>query len=294
MELDNGWSGVLSRPNFHREGIGGGNGRKKRSRWASVDRAIFQDKLALVTGSSRGIGSVIARKFAQAGAAVVVNYRKPGGASQVQGEKLCEEIRAMGCRATLIRADISVKESVRLLFQQVKETYGRLDFLILNAAKAPFKPLERLLERELRQLVDTNFLGNIFCLQEALPLLAESQGRVVFISSLGSRFYTPGYPLGSMKAAMEVVVRDLAESLRDRRISVNGICGGVVNTDSLKVLRQYVDEVAHLPEELVVEPDEIADAALFLCGPASRGIRGQTLVVDRGLSSTLYQRNRTI
>jgi enoyl-[acyl-carrier-protein] reductase (NADH) len=93
-----------------------------------------------------------------------------------------------------------------------------------------------------------------------------------------------------MKAAMECVVRDLAESLRHRRIAVNGICGGVVRTDSLKVLRQYMEELAHLPDELLVEPEEVADVALFLCGPESHGILGQTLVVDRGLSNRLYQR----
>jgi NAD(P)-dependent dehydrogenase (short-subunit alcohol dehydrogenase family) len=254
-----------------------------------MEQAAFKEKVALITGSSRGIGSAIARKFALAGAAVALNYRKPGGASQAQGEKLCEEIRATGGRAVLIQADISVRESVRQLFRGVKEEYGQLDFLILNAARAPFKPLERLLERELRQLVDTNYLGNIFCLQEALPLLERTAGKVVFISSLGSRFYNPGYPLGSMKAAMECVVRDLAEGLRERRIAVNGICGGAVRTDSLKVLRQYVEELAHLPEDLLVEPDEIAETALFLCGPGSHGILGQTLVVDRGLSNRLYR-----
>ena len=254
-----------------------------------MEHPAFKDKVALITGSSRGIGSAIARRFARAGSAVVVNYRKAGGASQAQGEQLCDEIRSMGGRAILVQADIAVRESVRHLFRAVGEAYGQLEFLILNAARAPFKPLERLLERDLRQLVDTNYLGNIFCLQEALPLLERSQGKVIFISSLGSRFYNPGYPLGSMKAAMESVVRDLAESLRGRKVAVNGICGGVVRTDSLKVLRQYAPELAHLPDELLVEPEEIAEVASFLCGPGGHGILGQTLVVDRGLSNRLYR-----
>jgi len=249
----------------------------------------FRDRVALITGSSRGIGSAIARKFARSGADVIVNYRKAGGKSQAQGELLCKEIEEMGRRSFLIQADISAKESVRSLFKEIRERCGRLDFLILNAAKAPFKPLENLLERELRQLVETNYLGNIFCVQEALPLLEKTEGKVVFISSLGSRFYNPAYPLGSMKAAMESVLRDLAESLSGMKISVNGVCGGIVRTDSFKVLRQYWEEIDQMPEELFVEPDEIADAALFLCDPASRGIRGQTIVVDRGLSNRLYR-----
>ena len=245
-------------------------------------------KVVLITGSSRGIGGAIARRFAQKGCDIALNYRQTGGASERQGEKLRDDIRAMGRDVILIQADIAVRDAVKFLVQQTQTHFGRLDYLILNAARAPFKPLEKLLERELRQLVETNFFGHLFCVQQALPMLEKTQGKVVFISSLGSRFYNPSYPLGSMKAAMECVVRDLAESLRDRKVAVNGICAGLVRTDSLKVLRQYVEGLERLPERYFVEPDEIADVALFLCGPESRGILGQTLVVDRGTSNRLY------
>lgn len=250
----------------------------------------FGNKVALITGSSRGIGAATARKFALAGADVVLNYRKAGGKSQEQGELLCKEIQEMGRHAYLIQADIAVKASVKHMFNEIREKCGSLDILVLNAAKAPFKPLEQLFERELRQLVETNFMGNIFCVQEAIPLIEKSGGgKIVFISSLGSRFYNTSYPLGTMKAAMEAAVRDLAESLSDKKISVNGVCGGIVKTDSFKVLRQLWEEIAQIPEELFVEPDEIADTVLFLCSPAGRAIRGQTVVVDRGLSNRLYR-----
>jgi len=249
----------------------------------------FKDKIALVTGSSRGIGNVIARKMAQVGADVVVNYRQAGGRSQQQAELLSGEIEAMGRRILLAQADISSKDQVKNMMKEVAEKFGRLDFLILNASRAPFKPIEKLFERELRQLVDTNYLGNVFCVQEALPLLRLSHGKIVFISSLGSRFYNLAYPLGTMKAAMESAVRDLAESLSQEDISVNAVCGGLVKTDSYKVLRQYWEEIEQIPDELFVEVDEIADAVLFLCHPASRGIRGQTIVIDRGLSNRLYR-----
>jgi NAD(P)-dependent dehydrogenase (short-subunit alcohol dehydrogenase family) len=254
----------------------------------------FKEKIVLITGSSRGIGAAIARKFARAGADIVLNYRKAGGSSQAQVESLRDEITGMGWRVLLVQADIASHESVKGLFRQISDTFGRLDFLILNAARAPFKPIERLLERELRSLVDVNYLGNIFCIKEALPLLEQSKGKIVFTSSLGSRFYNPAYPLGSMKAAMESVVRDCAESLADRGISVNAVCGGIVKTDSFKVLRQYWEEIDYLPENLFVEPDEIADAVLFLCDHASRGIRGQTIVIDRGLSNSLYRTRKKI
>jgi NAD(P)-dependent dehydrogenase (short-subunit alcohol dehydrogenase family) len=249
----------------------------------------FEDRVVLITGSSRGIGSAIALRFAQAGADVIINYLTGGGRSQQQAEFLCKEIRNLGRKAFVIQADISVKKSVKQMFDEVRQEAGRLDFLILNAAKAPFKPLEKLFERELRQLIETNYMGNIFCVQEALPLLERHEGRVVFVSSLGSRFYNPEYPLGSMKAAMESVVRDLSESLREKRINVNAVCGGFVKTDSFKVLRQTMEDLEQFPDELFVEPEALADVVLFLCDPASRSIRGQTLVVDQGMANTLYR-----
>ncbi len=174
----------------------------------------FVNKVALVTGGARGIGAAIARKFALYGADVVVNHRKAGGKSQARGEEVCKDIQEAGSRAFLVQADISKKGDVKDLLKETEEKCGSLDFLVLNAAKAPFKPIERLLERELRQLVETNFFGNIFCIQEALPLLEKSKGRIVFISSLGSRFYNPSYPLGSMKAAMESM--EVRTSVSDR------------------------------------------------------------------------------
>lgn len=248
---------------------------------------ILKGKVVLITGSSRGIGKAIARKCALAGSDIVVNYRKAGGSSQTQAEELCKELQDMGCRTLMVQADIAVRDSVKNLFNEISEKMGRLDYLILNAAKAPFKPIEKLFERELRQLVDTNYLGNIFCIQSALPMLEKTEGKIVFISSLGSRFYNPAYPLGSMKAAMESIVRDCSESLRAKKIAVNAVCGGLVKTDSFKVLRQYWDNIDLLPEELFVEPEEIADVVLFLCSHASRGITGQTLIVDKGLSNSI-------
>jgi|SRR5262245_7515705 len=246
-----------------------------------------KNKVALVTGSSRGIGNEIVKKLASAECDVVINYRKAGGASQKGAEELCAQVRASGRQALVVCADIAVREAVRYMMAETKKHYGKLDFLILNAARAPFKPLEKLRDSELRQLVDTNYLGNIFCVQEALPLLEETHGGVVFMSSLGSRFHNPAYPLGTMKAAMECAVKDLSESLRDKNVSVNGICAGLVKTDSFKLLRQLWQGLDRVPEECFVGAEEVADVVLFLCSAQSRAIRGQTIVVDRGMSNRI-------
>lgn len=254
-----------------------------------AENTLFTDKVALVTGSSRGIGRAVALAFAKAGADVVVNHSKAEGGSKRKAEEVCREIGELGRMALAVPADIASKSSVGEMMEAVSGWRGRLDFLVLNAARAPFKPIEKLLERDMRQLVEINYMGNIFCIQKALPLLEAAGGRIVFISSLGSRFYNPAYPLGSMKAAMEAVVRDCAESLAEKGVWANGVCGGVVRTDSFMVLRQHMEELENIPDELCVSPEALAEVVVFLCSPAARGIRGQTVVVDNGLSNRLYR-----
>ena len=248
-----------------------------------------EGKVALVTGSSRGLGQAIARKLSNAGAHVILNYRQRGGRSEDQARELARELMDFGSRASAIEADIANRDAVVAMFDQIASDYGRLDILVLNAARAPFKSLKHLLQRDLLQLVETNYLGNVFCMQRALPLMEGQGGHVVFISSLGSRFALPDYPLGSMKAALECLVKHWAEELAGQRISVNGVTAGLLKTDSLKVLRQYWPGVAQLPDEFFVELNEVADVVLFLCSDAARGLRGQMLVVDNGLSNSLLR-----
>ena len=248
-----------------------------------------EGKVALVTGSSRGLGRVIARKLAEAGAHLVLNYRQNGGRSEAQAKELSKELSELGSRATAIQADIGQKESVGAMFEEIQSHYGRLDILVLNAARAPFKPLKELLKRDLLQLVETNYLGHVYCMQHALPLMEGGGGQVVFISSLGSRFALPQYPLGSMKAAMECLVMHWAEELAPQGIRVNGITAGLLKTDSLKVLRQYWRGVERLPDSCFVELDDVANVAVFLSSDAARAIRGQMLIVDNGLSSSLLR-----
>ncbi len=171
----------------------------------------------------------------------------------------------------------------------VRDRFGRLDVLVLNAAKAPFKETTRLLERDLRQLVEVNLFGHVFCVQKALPLLEEGGGHIVFISSLGSRYMNPRYPLGPMKAAMEAMVRQWAEELGPRGIRSNAVCAGLVKTDAYKTLRRLWPELRALPESAYVTAEEVADVVAFLAAPDSRAICGQTIVVDRGLSNRVMR-----
>jgi NAD(P)-dependent dehydrogenase (short-subunit alcohol dehydrogenase family) len=249
----------------------------------------LEGSVALVTGSTRGIGRAIALRLAELGADVAVHGRGATPASASQADEVAAAARALGRRATCVQADIASKEQVGAMTERVEQELGGLDLLVLNAARAPFKETTRLLERDLRQLVETNFLGHVFCVQKAVPLLERGGGRIVFISSLGSRFMNPQYPLGAMKAAMEAMVRQWAEELAPRGIGANALCAGLVKTDAYKTLRRVWPELASLPEELFVTPEEVADVAAFLCSPASRALRGQTVVVDRGLSNRVLR-----
>jgi NAD(P)-dependent dehydrogenase (short-subunit alcohol dehydrogenase family) len=246
-------------------------------------------RVALVTGSSRGLGSVIARKLSDAGADLVLNYRKAGGRSEAQARALAKELVERGSRAVAIQADISQKDAVAAMFQEIGAEYGRLDILVLNAARAPFKRVDELLRRDLLELVETNYLGNVYCMQQAMPLMQGRPGHVVFISSLGSRFVLPSYPLGSMKAAMECLVKQWAAELQDRQITVNGVTAGLLKTDSLIVLRQYWPGIARLPASAFVELEDVAGVVVFLCTDTARGIRGQLIVVDNGLSNEIVR-----
>jgi enoyl-[acyl-carrier protein] reductase III len=249
----------------------------------------LENKVALVTGSSRGIGHAIGRALIAAGADLAVHGRQGAGASAEGAASLVEEAKKAGRRAAAFQADVSVKAEVEAMMTKVGETFGRLDVLVLNAAKAPFKSTERLMERDLRQLVDVNFLGNVFCAQKALPLLSKQGGSIVFVSSLGSRFMNPDYPLGAMKAAMEAMVRQWAEEWSGRGIHANAVCAGLVKTDAFLTLRQIWPELASMPDALFVTPEEVADVVTFLTSPAASAIRGQTIVVDRGLSNRVMR-----
>jgi enoyl-[acyl-carrier protein] reductase III len=246
-------------------------------------------KVALVTGSSRGIGRSIALALARAGADVAVHGRRGTKDEGGAGAAVTAAVRALGRHAEAFDADIAVKSEVEALFQAVGAAFGRLDVLVLNAARAPFKSTLRLLERDLRALVDTTLLGNLWCVQKAVPLLERQGGDIVSISSLGARFMNPDYPLGVMKAALEALVRQWAEELAPLAIRSNGICAGLVKTDAYKTMRLLWSGIEQIPDEHVVAPEEVADVVVFLTSPAARAIRGQTLLVDRGLSNRLFR-----
>ncbi|NIL97506.1 MAG: SDR family oxidoreductase [Planctomycetales bacterium] len=243
-------------------------------------------KVALVTGSSRGIGRACATRLAEAGADVILNYVKSKSAAM----EAAEPIAAMGRQVYVVKADVSEAEDVKSLMEFVSEKIGRLDILISNAATGGFRPLLGATARNFHAAFDTNVLALLYLVQAALPLLEQSQGRakVVALSSHGSNMALPWYGLiGSSKAALESLVRHLTLEVGDRGVNVNIVKAGLVDTDSTRRLpmadRMFegAKEKSMMGGRMLTAAD-VANAVLFLCSPLSDLVQGETLTVDGG------------
>ena len=246
----------------------------------------YSGKVALVTGSGRGIGRVIARQLAQYGADLVINYVH----NQEPAEEIAAEIRAMGRDALVVRANIGKMDSLDSLFTQIQAHYGRLDILVANAASGFNRPAMQQKESGWDHTLNVNARSFLFAAQRAVPLMEKSgQGKIVAITSPGAEHVMPEYvAVGASKAALNALVRYLAVELAPQHICVNAVSPGIVETDALTHFSFMQDEqtipraIAATPAGRLVTPQDIANAVCFLCSPQAEMIRGQVLVVDGG------------
>ena len=244
----------------------------------------LQGKVALVTGAARGIGRAVARKLAAAGADVVVNYYN----SADEAEALCGEIRAQGRRALAVQASVGVPDSVDELFEALQREFDRLDIVVSNAASGVLKPTLEMGLKHFRWCMETNALAIDLLAQRAAPMMRDG-GRIIALSSLGAQRAMPNYGfIGASKAALEALVRALAQELGPRGIRVNTVSAGVVDTDALahfpnreEVLANYA---ARTPAGPTLTPEDVAAAVYLLCLPEANMINGHTLVVDGGFA----------
>ena len=244
------------------------------------------NRVALVTGGSRGIGRACALRLAEAGADVVVNYVS----SQQAAMDVAEQITRLGRKAFVVKADVSEQDDVQSLMDFIAEQVGQLDVLVSNAATGGFRPLLNSTERNFRATFGTNVLALLYLVQAAVPLLERSAGRakVIALSSHGSDTALPWYGLiGSSKAALESLVRHLTLEVGDRGVNVNVVKAGLVETDSTRVI-PHADRIfaarkdkAMMGERMLTAQD-VADAVLFLASPLSDLVQGETLTVDGG------------
>ena len=245
----------------------------------------MQGKIALVTGGGRGIGRAITLRLASLGADVIVNYLRNAEAA----EQTATEAQALGVRAEALRGHVGDPDKVTAMFEAVRERFGALDILVNNAASGVIRPALELEPRHWDWTLNINARGAWLCARQAAPLMAGRGGRIVNISSLGSGRVLKEYvAVGVSKAALESLTRYLAVELAPLGIAVNAVAGGLVETDALRHFehrdRMLADARARTPAGRMVEPDDIAGAVAFLCGPSAEMIRGQVIVVDGGYS----------
>ncbi|NYF26310.1 enoyl-[acyl-carrier protein] reductase III [Sporosarcina sp. JAI121] len=248
---------------------------------------MAQNKVAMVTGSSRGLGKALAIELAKRGYDIVVNYAR----SRSAAEETVKEIEALGRKAIMIRANVGDVAKLRTMFEQVKEEFGRLDVFVSNAASGVLRPIMELEESHWDWTMNINAKGMLFGAQEAAKLM-DKGGKIIGISSLGSIRYLENYTtVGVSKAAMESITRYLAVELAPKGIAVNTVSGGAIDTDALKHFpnREELLEDArkNTPAGRMVEIDDMVKTAMFLISDDSDMIRGQTIIVDGGRSILL-------
>jgi enoyl-[acyl-carrier protein] reductase III len=254
---------------------------------------ILEDKVVAITGGSRGIGKSIALRLAREGPRhVVIGYASNNTAAR----KTVNELAEMGVRATTIRVDVAQEQMLREMFDRIRNELGRLDVFVSNAARTTFRPAMQLNARNWQKIMDINARAFLLGSQMAAELMHEGDGgRIIGMSSLGSRFAVPDYSgLGAAKALIETLARYLAVELAPWGINVNVVCGGFVDTASMRLAPDYAGLTEHLvattPAGRLAQPSDLAGIVAFLCSPESDWIRGQTLVADGGYSLALSYR----
>ena len=254
-----------------------------------MDPFDIREKKVLVTGGTRGLGLSISFHLASQGAHVIAGYFQNDEAAEASRK----EAVSKGYSYEVVKASLMVSSGIQTLVDHVASRWGQLDVLVHNAATGVHKPLEALTQRHLSMVWQVN-VGAFFELATKLHPLMSSGSRVIAISSEGARKGVLNYgPVGSSKAALEALCRQMAVEWAPSGVSVNVVAPGLLETDTLKVwedrdsrVRQEVDSV---PINRLVRLEEVARVVHFLASPASEGIVGQTILVDGGKSIAAFK-----
>jgi 3-oxoacyl-[acyl-carrier protein] reductase len=241
-------------------------------------------KVAVVTGASKGIGASIAQHLAAEGAAVVVNY----ATSREGADKVVAEVERRGGKAVAVQADVARRADVQRLFAEAKRAFGRLDILVNNAGVFEFAPIEEVTAEHFHRQFDLNVLGLLLTTQEALRHLGPEGGSIINVSSVVATLAPPTASVYSAtKSAVDTVTRSLAKELGPRRIRVNSINPGMIETEGFHAaglaesdFRKQVE--AQTPLGRIGQPGDIGPVAVFLASSDSGWITGETIHVSGG------------
>jgi 3-oxoacyl-[acyl-carrier protein] reductase len=245
----------------------------------------LKGQVALVTGASRGIGRGIAEALAAEGARVGVVYR----GNQAAAEEVVQAIAAGGSAALALQADVTDPAAAKVCVERVRQEWGRLDILVNNAGVINDRLFIQMEPDDWNRVLLTN-LGGVFNFCRAVaydPMMKQRSGRIINVSSIAAEHVNPGQTnYAASKGAINSFTRALAVELASRGITVNAIAPGFIETDMSAAVRNKAGDLLKkmIPMRRLGKPDDIAQVAVFLAGPASAYITGQVIVVDGGLS----------
>ena len=243
----------------------------------------LKDKVALVTGASRGIGRSIATTLAGAGALVVINYKSNAAAA----EEVASEIAAAEGRAAAIQADIGDSAEVERLFKELLDRYGKIDILVNNAGITRDMLLLRMKEEDFDAVLQTNLRGVYLCTKAALrPMTRARSGRIINITSVVGLMGNAGQAnYAAAKAGVIGFTKAAAREIASRNITVNAVAPGYIETELTDVLSETVRQaiLENIPLGRLGQPQDVANLVCFLASDAAGYITGQTLTVDGGM-----------
>jgi 3-oxoacyl-[acyl-carrier protein] reductase len=244
----------------------------------------LNNKVAVVTGASKGIGASIARALGGAGASVVVNY----ASDKAGADKVVADIVKAGSKALAVKADLSRPADIASLFAATQKEFGRLDVLVNNAGVFQFSPLADVEPSEFHRQFDTNVLGPILASREAVRYFGEAGGNIINVSSVVSEAAYPGSVVYSAtKGALDAVTRVLARELGPRKIRVNTLAPGMIETEGTHTAGFIGSDFqkqaeASTPLGRIGQPDDVARVALFLASDESGWVTGERITVAGG------------
>lgn len=245
----------------------------------------LQNKVAVVTGASKGIGANIAKSLADEGAFVVVNY----ASSKAGADRVVADIVKKGGKAVAVQGDVSKPADVQRIFAETAKAYGKLDVLVNNAGVYEFAPLEEITESQFHRMFNTNVLGLLLATQEAAKLFGSDGGSIINIGSTASSITPPTSAVyTATKGAVDAVTHVLAKELGPKKIRVNSINPGMVDTEGTQTAGIIGSDFqkhfeAQTPLGRIAQPEDIGPIAVFLASSDSGWLTGETLLASGGL-----------